>query len=254
MLAAVGGLTLSAGADVGPSGPITVTFTNGVLSTPAGITVQPIAGTLPGTVDNLGNIAIPVAGISFSDFTVPATQVGDISVSVVPSGDFTGTIDPATGALNLSGGFTTLLDIPQVAAVDCPLGPIPINWTTSPVHGGATNYNPVTGTAALVADTFIVPAIADTPANATACAGLAAFLNAVLTLPSTPYDPTGGIGGVPSGFRIVQPTSISPILETVTSTSGAPTTTTTEPATTTTTEPATTTTTEPATTTTTEPA
>ncbi|MDZ4825589.1 MAG: Calx-beta domain-containing protein [Actinomycetota bacterium] len=208
------GASQGAAADVTRAGPITLTLSDGALETPTGLTLAPIAGTLPGTIDAAGRITIPAAAISFVDFAVPGTPVGDVSVSVVPTGDFTGTVNPDTGAMTISGGFTTLLSVADLGANGCPLGPVTLRWTTAPVHGGATPYNPATGAAVLVEDTFFVPAIASTIPNFLRCGALLPVLNSTLMLPSAPYSP----GPPVVGFRIVQPMAITPAVGSVTTT------------------------------------
>ncbi len=206
-----------AAADVTPTGAITLTLSDGALETPTGLTLAPIAGTLPGTIDAAGHITIPAAAITFVDFAVPGTPVGDVSVSVVPTGDFTGTVNPDTGAMTINGGFTTLLSVPDLGANGCPLGPVALHWTTAPVHGGATPYNPATGAAVLVEDTFFVPAIASTLSNFLRCGALLPVLNSTLMLPSVPYNP----GPPVVGFRIVQPMTIAPAVGSVTTTTAS---------------------------------
>ncbi len=227
----VGSLSLHASADVSPVGNITLTMHDGQLITPLGLVVQPIEGTLDGTVDVDGNLHFPVADIVFSDFVVPGTAVGDVGVSVVPSGDFTGTSDPDSGIVHLSGSIVTLLDIVPLSIENCPLGPIPVEYSTADFAGAP--YNPATGEATFGAAKFVVPAIADTPENVAACVEIP-LLNGLLSLPSVPFAP----GPPPVGFRIVQPATFSPPLTgvgtattvappTTTSTTVAPTTTTT---------------------------
>ncbi len=199
-LIAVTGSALQAGAVVGPAGPVTVTLSNGTLTTTAGA-FGPISGSMTGTVDAAGNLTFPQAGTTFPAFGITTSTGVAVGITPVAASAFTGTIDTDTGAVVLSGQLTTLLKVDPLLATACPLGPIAISFRTS--EPGGVPYNPATGTATLGDDDFAIPAI-DLAAPDCGPAG-AAILNAQLTLPNANAD---------HSLKIVQTMTFSPILDT----------------------------------------
>jgi hypothetical protein len=227
---------LAAGATISNPGSVTLEFTGGTLSTALG-SIGPVTGTLEnGNATSGGALTFPRAGVAFDSFTAQPVPGIDITVSPISNSDFTGNLDPDTGAMTLTGSMTTNFAIPFLGATACPLGPFTVNLSTG--NAGGTPYNKASGTVTLVDNTFVVAAI---PAGLNGCGGAEGTINGLLTLPSQPGAITLSLVG-----------RFSPVLEGSTTTTAAPTTTT-LPATTTTTTtaPPTTTTTLPATTTTT---
>src|SRR5215472_17215062 len=93
------GSSLAAGASVQNPGPVTITVHDGALGTPFG-DFAPLTGTLAGTVDSAGALAFPQASITFPSFDVAITNPIATTVTVTPvaDSDFSGTINPDTGA------------------------------------------------------------------------------------------------------------------------------------------------------------
>ena len=224
--AALWAWTLGAGAAVSNPGPITVTMQNGTLTTALG-SFSPLGGTATGTVDASGNIVLPQANITFTEFDVAVTNPLPLTVHVAPvaNSDFTGNINPDTGLVTLSGSLLTNLSIASLGLTNCPLGPLSISLSSATT--GGVPYNPATGSATAADNTFVIPAI---PTGQAGCGGLEGALNSALGLPSAPGAST-----------YVQPMTFSPTLVGSTTTTAGPTTTTTAGPTTTTTAAPTTT-------------
>ena len=222
-LALLGALTYTAvpaGAVIVPVGAVTVTATNAnfslvVTGTPT--TVGPFSGTLTGTVDATGHLSFPKAGVVFPAFDT--TIVVPATVHPVATGNWSGTIDPSTGAVSVTGPAETLATVGTLSLVDCAVGPVTIALSTAAT--GGVKYNSTTGKATLADPAFQIPAI---PAGAPGCNGQEATVNTALGLP--------GAGGISMDV------AFSPAL----TGNGAPLPSTTTFTTTTTTAPATTTT------------
>jgi LPXTG-motif cell wall-anchored protein len=202
-------LATTAGAAVAPVGNVTVTVTGAkfnivLMGTPTD--VGPFNGTFKGTVDATGKLSFPKSGITFTTFTQTITVL--VSIHPVATGNFTGTVDPDSGTLSLTGSLETLVTASTPPLRDCPIGPIKANLQSK-------NYSKTTGKATLTDPAYIVPAMAP---NTPGCAGIEDTVNELLQLPST--------GGV------TMPAAVSPVL---TGTGTAPPTTTTFTTTTTTT-------------------
>jgi hypothetical protein len=157
-----------AGASVSNPGPVHVAFA-GSLTINSGIgpiVISGLAGTADGTVDAAGNISLPQASISFPTVTVIFPVIGPTPVTIDASGDWTGTIDPSSGALTLAAPQTTHIDLTGFGLPDpdCPLGPLTLNLTTG-TSGTAQGkpYDSSTGIAEIVDGTFSIPAIPDAP-------------------------------------------------------------------------------------------
>jgi hypothetical protein len=134
------------------------------------IVIPGITATADGTVDRAGNIALPQASISFGPVTTSFPIVGPTPVTIQPTADWTGTIDPSSGALTLSAPQTAHLALSGLGGVDtdCPVGPLALNLTTG-TSGTATGtpYNSTTGTAEVVDNAFAIPPIPETLSTCT---------------------------------------------------------------------------------------
>jgi hypothetical protein len=162
-----------AGATVSNPGPIHVAFAGSFTFTFAGlpVVIDGISATADGTVDSAGNISLPQGSILFAPLMPNLPIVGSVPATINATANWTGTIDPNSGALTLSAPQTTHLDLsgPLPGNTDCPLGPLNLNLTTS---GGApaVPYDSSTGQAGIVDSTFTIPMIpnlASCPASGT---------------------------------------------------------------------------------------
>jgi LPXTG-motif cell wall-anchored protein len=171
----------AATAKVDPAGPVTLTVTamnfqlvvNGDPST-----VGPLTGTLTGTVDASGKMSFPMANISFPAFT---GTIGPVDATVTPqaTSDWTGTVDPASGVVTLTGSMRTLATVAVLGTTDCPLGPFTVHATTT--NSGGVPYS-AAGAATVTDPAYSVPAI---PAGTEGCAGNDSVINLALGLPGT---------------------------------------------------------------------
>jgi hypothetical protein len=200
---------LGAGAAVSNPGPITITIHDGTLTTALGA-FSPLSGTMTGTVDASGNIMIPEANISFASFDVDVTNPIPLTVHVSPvaSGPMTGTINPDTGVVTLSGSLSTNLGIATLGIDACPLGPFSLSLSTA--NTGGVPYSTATGDSTVADNTFVIPAIPDGQAG---CAGLEGAINSALALPTQP-----------GAASLVLGAQFSPVLEGATTTTAGPTT------------------------------
>jgi uncharacterized repeat protein (TIGR01451 family) len=172
-LAVTGGAAvLTAGpasaATVSNPGKVTVAFGGSLTFTFAGtqVLIGGISATATGTVDSAGNISLPMGSISFAPLTPTLPIVGPVPLTILPTANWTGTINPASGALMLAAPQTAHLDLSSAITgnSDCPLGPLMLNLTTGTSDGAMGKpYNSATGTAEIVDGTFAIPAIPDTP-------------------------------------------------------------------------------------------
>ena len=251
---------MSAGATVSNPGAITVVFGCPAVSPPAGcigqlalngttpITIDGINGTGTGTIDGAGVMNFPLAGLSFTPFNILVAGAIPATVTIEPTADWTGNLDPATGAMTLHGPLLShLSDGGALLGTDCPVGPLDLNLTTG-TSGAATGtpYASATGFGIVVDNDFIIPPTPDP--NAT-CTG-ATLINSAAPLPLAKGQSTTKLSMLFSPAPqpgVASTTTIAP-----TTTTAAPTTTTTTlpPTTTTTAAPTTTTTAAPTTTTT----
>jgi chitinase len=223
-------------------GSVSVAFAGSLsLNGATPITINGINGTGTGTVDASGNVSLLNAGLSFSPFSILVANVIPANVSIQPLGDWTGTIDPDAGTLNITGSLTAHLDdsaaAQSVLGSDCPVGPLALNLTTGTTgltHG--TPYNAGTGVAEIVDNNFTIPASPDP--NPT-CPGVN-LINSGAPLPLGPpkatIDLTATFTPAPQGSG-TPPTSSTTTTGSSTTTTGSSTTTTTGSTTTTTTTP-----------------
>src|SRR5690242_19657995 len=136
---------LGAGATVSNPGSVTLTFTDGSLTTALGA-FGPITGTLSnGTVTGAGALSFPQANAAFTPFLVHVTNPLplDVNISPIANSDFTGNIDPDSGAMTLSGSISVNLAIATLGLTACPLGPLSVNFSNA--NTGGVPYNKGTG-------------------------------------------------------------------------------------------------------------
>ena len=172
------GYATVAGAVVAPVGNITITasaakFTVVISGTP--IDVGPFTGSFKGTVDATGKISIPKSGIKFTTFQ--ETIVIPVTITVAASTDFSGTIDPDSHTLSLSGSLVTLATASTPALNNCPIGPAKVNLQSK-------DYSNTTGKATVSDPAFVVPAV---PTGTAGCVDdtVIQTINDTLALPST---------------------------------------------------------------------
>jgi hypothetical protein len=180
----------------------------------------------------------------------------DVTVQPESTNDWTGTVNPTTGAFELHGHLRFLLTSAELGITDCPLGPLDIDLST---NNDGIDYDENDGTAQVVDLAFTVPGV---PNASCGGAQMASDINTSLGIPAgagnssltidvvlaPPATETTTTTGAPT-------TTTTTVAPTTTSTTEAPTTTTQQATTTTTTtEASTTTTTDAPTTTTTQPA
>jgi hypothetical protein len=262
--------TFAAGAAVSPTGDVRINV-NGtllvtVLGTPGNV---PFAGTLDGTVNSAGTLNFAQGDIDFPQ--TPQITVGASTFQITPEAttDWTGSIDPDTGAVVLDGSLNVVTaGISPAAFPACPVGPSTLHLVSGASGLGLTGtpYDKNNGTAMIVDGGFHTPAVPTSPAPA-GCSTFAALVNTALGLPNDTgktvfqitFEPILGSGTTSTSTTTTTSTSTTTTststtsTSTTTSTTVAPTTTTTTvvPATTTTTVAPTTTTTTVAPTTTT---
>jgi hypothetical protein len=174
---------------VGNPGPVTLTG-----NAPGG----DVAGhTAPlravGAVESTGNLLFPMGDFDPIVFEVPVSQGGSFEVhsgelTLSPTEDVTGTIDPAPGSVSLTGDLAgditvdaTYLGIDFTATCDVGTAtdPVEITLGTEPLGPGFDSpvpYDQATGTAVLVGTTS-VPAIDPDTCEFTGGSFLAQFIN-----------------------------------------------------------------------------
>src|SRR5262245_38846320 len=179
LLVPTAGAHAASPAVITPTGNVTITVSNAFFTltvTGASQDIGPFSGTLTGTVDDNGKLTIPKSGIDFPAFdaviVVPAT------VHPVATDDWTGTVDPSSGVVTITGGMETLATVGTLGLVDCPVGPFTIH--TSTVNSGGAKY--ASGTATVSDPSYSVPAI---PAGTSGCNAAEETVNVALGLPGT---------------------------------------------------------------------
>jgi hypothetical protein len=126
-----------------------------------------------GSVDEDGNVTVPVDGISFPPIEFEAAPGVNVSVAIEPTGPATGVLIPATGEATLEFGIN--ITVPELS---CSIGPIELALTTG-TSGGETGiaYDQADGTSLLVDGLYPLPSAPD-------CGGLGSVVNDALGLPS----------------------------------------------------------------------
>lgn len=161
-----------------------------------------------GTVAPDGSVNVPMASLSFPSLSLPdqsgscaitTCSLTGVTLTVMPTGDATGHVNPFTGAGDLSLPVDAQLAgnaciAASCQALTCPLGssvsPIYLSLTTgtttaSAGYGPITGvpYDEATGTLTLIGDTFTLPTLGS--CSGSILATLGAFLNGSLGLPAT---------------------------------------------------------------------
>src|ERR1044071_2262199 len=171
-----------AGALVGNPGDIKVVMKLSI-RTPT-LTVDGVStGTGAGSLRTNGLVNIPKASLDFgstlvhvavpspppadgtTDTLPPISASSTVVVTIVPTSDFYGGIDPNNGSGFVVGNVELLWD--QTGTLTgCPVGPFRIVARTS--EQGATPYSPQTGKVSMVDTGFTIDAL---PTGATGCGG-----------------------------------------------------------------------------------
>jgi len=186
-----------AGALVGNPGDITVVMKLSIHTPTLTVTGVSTEGTGAATLRTNGLVNIPQASLSFASTTVhvavpspppaagttdtqpPISPSSTVVVTIVPTSDFYGGIDPNNGSGFLVGNVKLLWD--QAGTLTgCTVGPFRVLARTS--AQGATPYSPQTGKVSMVDPGFTVDAL---PTGAAGCGGYESGLNSALSLPVT---------------------------------------------------------------------
>jgi hypothetical protein len=149
-----------------------------------------------GTVDSKGVLTIPAANIKFGAVHVESALdiVGTTqTLSLTTPTGFTGTIDPTSGVVTLSGKLNLVFkasggddlvdDFGHPYSITCTSPAFSVSLSTA---NGGTSYNQTTGKAT-VASTGLD--IAELPVNAAGCRGWEDDVNFGLDLPASSTDP-----------------------------------------------------------------
>jgi hypothetical protein len=148
------------------------------------VVITGVGGDASGTIDGSGNLSLPAANINFPPFPVTLGNVLPSHVMITPNADWSGNLDPDSGALSISAPLTAGIDLSGLDGVStsCPVGPLDLNLTTGTSGTSTgTSYDNGTGTADLVDGLFAIPAVPTSPTPPT-CPG-AATLNSLGGLP-----------------------------------------------------------------------
>ncbi len=190
-------LAPGAGAVVANPGEIKVTMRLSVITPTFTVTGASTDGTGIATLRKNGLINIPQSSLQFppaavhidipapppdpstADTIPPIAASSTIAVSIVPTSDFYGGVDPNNGSGFLVGNVKLLWD--QTGTLTgCTVGPIRVVARTG--AQGARPYSAATGKVTMVDSGFTADAV---PAGATGCGGYEYGLNAALSLPVT---------------------------------------------------------------------
>ena len=154
-------------------------------------------GTGAGTLRQNGLVNIPKSSLAFGSTAVhvdipspppapgstdtlpPISKSSTVVVTIVPTSDFYGGIDPDNGSGFLVGNVQLLWD-QSGTLTGCTVGPFQIIARTN--APGATPYSPQTGKVSLVDPGFTIDAL---PTGAPGCGGYDQSLNSALSLPVT---------------------------------------------------------------------
>lgn len=134
---------------------------------------------ISGSVDDGGNVVIPITGILFPETVVNVPLIGDVIVRIAPQGDAMGTLNPITGQANFTVSLKIQL-VNRLLGANCGIGPVTANVTTG-VSGSLMGmpYNMDDGTATYVNNEFSVP-------RSSGCGLLGGAIDTFAHLPSNP--------------------------------------------------------------------
>ncbi len=171
-----------------PAGKVTVQATatfHFQQCTPAPCVPSTIAftGSFVGTSDGNGNLTFPKSGITFP--AVSLTITVPVTVHLIATSNFTGTINTETGLVTLTGSSETLIDIPALVSTGCPIGPTVAHLSSA--NSGGVKYNATANTATVTDSSFVVPVVTNAPASCNL--GAVNAINGALMLPISGSDP-----------------------------------------------------------------
>jgi len=189
------------GASTGGSGAATLR-TNGLVNIPQASLV------FPSTVMHV-SVPSPPPADGTADTLPPISPSSTVVVTIVPTSDFYGGIDPNNGSGFLVGNVKLLWD--QTGTLTgCTVGPFRVVARTS--AQGATPYSPETGKVSMVDPGYTIDAL---PTGAAGCGGYESGLNSALSLPVTttttttlPNTPTTLAPTYPPGGPIPVPSVV----------------------------------------------
>jgi hypothetical protein len=148
-----------------------------------------------GTVDKDGNLVIPQGGFTFPKSYVYAATGGAITIVPTATSAAIGTLNPATGVLNLHVNWKFELQqaffhIDCAAPISMDLSSSPLDSTNSgPIPVAPVAYNTSTGSVTVSSNTFSVPAM--TPVGVVSRAtGSATAASTTFTDSSAPFKAT----------------------------------------------------------------
>lgn len=146
---------------------------------------------ISGTIDSAGGVTVPTSGVVFPTSYIYSADAGIIAVRILPTADATGSLNPITGSASIRVRVRIKLENDTLGG-SCFIGsttsPVDLNTLVTGVTAppapntsiSGVPYDPSTGMATLVNNTFSVP-------GASGCAlfGLAnGAINTALGLPS----------------------------------------------------------------------
>ncbi len=211
-----------------PAGTTTIntagTFSFTVLGTATPVS---FSATMTGTSDGAGHLTFPKAQVHFP--TVTTTLLSNTAhIVITPTTNWAATINTSTGAVTLSGTFTTLISVEGALAAtltNCGLGPITPALSTA--NSGGVKYKKVGthATATVIDHLFAVPS----PTDPDGTCSNAALVGTALGTPIAQGDSTAPHARYISGALTIYPPGVAaPTTTTSTSTTvpvktGAPT-------------------------------
>ena len=178
----------SAGAVISNPGNLHVSMHVSMYTPSFAVAGMSTRGSGAATVQPNGFINIPQSSLSFAPVRVqldlPDPSSGQtvpsaVTVQAVATGDFTGALDPSTGAAFLVGNIQELWSLGSTLP-SCSVGPFKFIVRTN-TQGGIA-YSSQSGAVTMVDPAYTVDAI---PSAESGCAGLEGTINAALSLPVT---------------------------------------------------------------------
>jgi len=221
-VAAVGALAVAVGAPLVASNAGAVISNPGNLNVSMSLSMYTPSFTVAGmstrgsgdaTVDTNGQIQIPQSSLSFAPVRVqvdlPDPSSGQnvptaVTVQAVSTSDFTGALDPNSGAAFLVGNIEELWS--QGSNMPgCVVGPFRFIVRTN--TQGGISYSSQTGAVTMVDPAYTIDAI---PAASSGCAGYEGAINGALSLPVTTTTTTTADPRSPTTTTTTDPYSTDP--------------------------------------------